>query len=72
MFDLALRAPPPLAVAENATTPAGELGAEIWSTTASKKLVWDGSKWADAMGGITVSATAPASPVLNQLWLDIS
>lgn len=76
MKDLTFRAPLQLAVAENATTPAGLLGAEIWSTTANKKLVWDGSKWAAAMGGggdqITVSATAPASPTLNQLWLDIS
>lgn len=51
MKDLTFRAPLQLAVAENATTPAGLLGAEIWSTTANKKLVWDGSKWAAAMGG---------------------
>lgn len=28
--------------------------------------------YAKALEGITVSATAPSSPVTNQLWLDIS
>ncbi|MFC7460750.1 hypothetical protein [Hydrogenophaga defluvii] len=76
MRDLSFRGPPQLAVAENATTPTGVLGAVIWSTTAGKKLEWDGSKWAVPLGTavpqITVSATPPADPVVNQLWLDIS
>lgn len=58
MRDLALRAPPSLAVAENATSPAGQPGAEIWSTTAGKKLTWDGSKWA---GGGAGDLVGPAS-----------
>lgn len=71
MKELAFRAPPSLAVAINATTPAGVLGAEIWSTTANKKLVWDGGRWAPA-DNIVVSATQPTNPAINQLWLDIT
>lgn len=71
MRELAFRAPPALPVAQNATTPTGLLGAEIWSTTANKKLVWDGSRWAPC-DNLVVSATQPTNPSLNQLWLDIS
>lgn len=71
MKELAFRAPPSLAVDINATTPTGLLGAEIWSTTANKKLTWDGSRWAPS-DNIVVSATQPTNPALNQLWLDIS
>lgn len=49
--DLSFRAPPALAVAENATTPSGVVGTQIWSTTASKLLTWDGSKWYAPSGG---------------------
>ncbi len=72
MKDLSFRGPPALAVAENDTTPTGVLGAEIWSTTASKKLVWDGTRWRQASNEITVSSTPPSNPIINQLWLDIS
>lgn len=57
--DLSPRQPPTLAVAENATTPVGKLGAEIWSTTANKKLVWTGTNWADAMGSGGSPTTDP-------------
>ncbi len=51
MKDLSFRAPPSLAIAENASSPAPSLpGIEIWSTTAGKKLVWDGSSWVAAYG----------------------
>lgn len=62
MRELAFRAPPALAVAENATTPTGLLGSEIWSTTSNKKLVWDGSKWAASSGG-GGDVVGPASAV---------
>lgn len=75
--DLSFRAPPSMAVAVDATTPVGALGAEIWSTTANRKLVWDGAKWADAMGAgggggtsVTISDTAPSSPQNGALWIN--
>ncbi len=70
MKDLSFRAPPSLAIAENATTPTGALGAEIWSTTASKKLVWNGTAWVDAMGGGGSGGgdvTGPASSVAGNV-----
>lgn len=50
-------------------------------TYAGKTYRWNGTYWqvtsstgGESVGGsvITVSATAPTSPTLNQLWLDIS
>ena len=49
-------------------------------TFGGKVYRWSGTYWQvtntapEAVGGspITVSETAPASPTLNQLWLDIS
>lgn len=75
--ELAFTSPPALPVAIGATTPVGQIGAEIWSTTALRRLVWTGTQWVDAMGvhgaeAITASATAPESPIINQLWLDTS
>ena len=54
--ELAFTSPPALAVAVGATTPVGQLGAEIWSTTALRRLVWTGTQWVDAMGGATGNA----------------
>ena len=72
MRDLAFRAPPTLAVAENATTPTGRTGALIWSTTAGKLLVWDGAKWASPApsaggGGGSGDVVGPASSTANHL-----
>jgi len=72
MRDLSFRAPPTLAVAENATTPTGRTGALIWSTTASKLLVWDGSKWAAPAptaggGGGSGDVVGPASAAADSL-----
>ena len=50
--ELAFTSPPALAVAAGATTPVGRLGAEIWSTTALRRLVWTGTQWADALAPI--------------------
>lgn len=57
--ELAFTSPPALAVAVGATTPVGQIGAEIWSTTALRRLVWTGTQWVDAMGGGN-AATATA------------
>lgn len=73
--DLSPRQPPVLEVAENATTPTARLGVEIWSTTANKKLVWNGTNWVDSMGSgasITISSTPPSNPSIGQFWFDIS
>ena len=46
-------APPSLAVALGATTPAGPgPGARIWSTLTGCELVWDGSAWMIASEGV--------------------
>ena len=64
---------PELAIAEGATTPnPGISGVRAWSTTLSRVMYWDGSKWASFQPNITVSATAPPSPYVGQLWLDIT
>lgn len=44
------------------------------SPTAGDMLVYDGSNWIPSpqSAQITVSSTAPSTPVVNQLWLDIS
>lgn len=69
MRDLSFRGPPQLAVAENATTPTGVLGAVIWSTTAGKKLEWDGSKWAGPGSGTPGSGdvVGPATSVAGAI-----
>lgn len=70
MKDLSFRAPPLVAIAENATTPVGGLGSTIWSTISNKKLEWNGSAWvssAGSSGGITAPATTVVGrvPVFN-------
>ena len=45
---------------------------EITSPAADEVLSYNGSKWVNTKRQITVSTTAPTSPTLNQLWLDIS
>lgn len=68
MRDLSFRGPPQLAVAENATTPTGVLGAVIWSTLANKRLIWDNTKWASvASGGGSGDVVGPASSVAGNV-----
>lgn len=61
-------APPAMAIAVGATTPnPGVSGAAVWSTTAGKVLIWDGSTWADpaaSAGGGSVSLS-DAAEALN-------
>jgi len=45
---------------------------QITSPVTDEILSYNGTKWVNSKRQITVSTTAPASPVLNQLWLDIS
>jgi hypothetical protein len=64
MKGLSLRPPVVLAVAEGATSPTGLLGAEIWSTTAAKKLVWNGTSWVSSMPAAAAGDVyGPASSV---------
>lgn len=61
-----------LAVAEGATTPdPGQPGVWAWSTTLSRPVHWNGTRWS-VNELITISDTAPSSPYEGQLWLDIS
>lgn len=62
MKSLSFSQPLNLAVAENASSPTGLLGSEIWSTTANKKLVWDGAMWESSMPGVG-DVAGPASAV---------
>ena len=59
-----------LAVAEGATTPVPSGSCWAWSSTLSKPVFWNGTKWSSATN-IVVSVTAPSSPELNDLWLGI-
>lgn len=53
---LAFKGPPSLAVAAGATTPnPGIAGVQVWSTTTSSILTWDGSQWAAAASGAPTS-----------------
>jgi hypothetical protein len=69
-------APPSMAIAEGATTPnPGLTGATVWSTTAGRPLVWDGSAWwpsgiysfgPDTVGGTTYQLVAADSYKLKR------
>lgn len=59
-----------IAVAEGATTPAPSGPGWAWSTTLSKPVYWNGAKWSST-SNITISGTEPASPALNDLWLEV-
>lgn len=59
------------AIAEGSTTPNPGSGfVWAWSTSITKMMFWDGTRWRAASPGITVSTTAPANPAVNQLWVD--
>ena len=67
---LSFKTLPPLSVAEGDTSPnPGESGIWVWSTTLNRPMYWNGTIWTAGLE-ITVGTTAPASPVLNQLWVD--
>ena len=74
MRELAFRIPVQIAASPGATSPnPGAAGVIAWSTTSSTLLTWDGAQWvlADVAPQITVASSAPSSPTLNQLWLEI-
>lgn len=68
--NLNFQAPPPLAIAEGATTPnPGIAGVTVWSTTLSKPVYWTGSQWTAGASGsgvspdpLELSASNPAAP----------
>ena len=59
-----------VAVAEGATTPNPGAPCWAWSSTLSKPIFWDGSRWT-SLTKLTVSVTAPSSPSTNDLWIGI-
>lgn len=59
-----------LAVAEGATTPVPSGPCWAWSSTLSKPVYWNGTKWSSATN-ITIGGVAPSSPSVNDLWLEI-
>lgn len=67
---LSLKQPPSLAVSENATTPTGAAGVQIWSTIASKLLFWDGSKWAAFAMTNRIDGGGPSSTYLASQKFD--
>jgi len=64
---------PEVAIVEGALTPdPGIPGVRVWSTSLSRVMFWDGSRWASLQPAITISSTPPTSPFIGQLWYDIS
>lgn len=75
MKNLNYQSLPHVAIAENAATPnPGIAGVFVWSTTASKILLWNASNWVavagSSGGGVTVSDTAPVSPTEGMQWFN--
>lgn len=60
-----------LAIAEGATTPAPTRSGWAWSSTLSKPVYWNGTRWR-SVTSIAVATTAPSNPETGDLWLDIS
>lgn len=62
-----------LAVTSLPTPTTALAGVTVMLTTDNKPYWCDGATWTDLSVGraITVSGTAPASPSLNDLWLEI-
>lgn len=53
-------------------TPTTALAGVVVRLTTDKRPYWcDGTAWFRLQPQITVSTTAPASPALNDLWLQI-
>lgn len=69
MEDLFIRKLVTLAIAEGATTPDPGGPAIVKSSTTGFFMNWDGSAWRTLIP-VHVGTTAPASPVVGQLWLD--
>ena len=60
-----------LDIAEGATTPAPTKSGWAWSSTLSKPVYWDSTRWR-SVTNVAVSTTAPSNPATGDLWLDIS
>lgn len=72
MRDLALRAPPTLAIAEGATAPdPGFDGAVAWSSTTGRQMVWNDTTNAwHSYTPVHVGSSAPSNPGAGDLWVD--
>lgn len=61
----------PIKLAQGATNPAtGSSGELFFNTVDLKVYAHNGTTWLPSGGGVTVSATAPSSPVAGDCWYD--
>lgn len=61
----------PIKLAQGASNPAvGSAGELFFNTTDVKVYAHNGTTWVPSGGGVTVSATAPATPIAGDAWYD--
>lgn len=61
----------PIKLAQGASNPAvGSAGELFFNTTDVKVYAHNGTSWVPSGGGVTVSATAPATPIAGDAWYD--
>lgn len=60
---------PALAVADGAATPDPGAPGWAWSTTISRPVFWDGTRWR-GVTAVSAGTTAPANPFVGQVWID--
>ena len=61
----------PIKLAQGASNPAvGSAGELFFNTTDVKVYAHNGTSWVPSGGGVTVSATAPSTPIAGDAWYD--
>jgi hypothetical protein len=61
----------PIKLAQGTTNPAtGSAGELFFNTTDVKVYAHNGTAWVPSGGGVTVSATAPSTPIAGDAWYD--
>lgn len=61
----------PIKLAQGTTNPAtGSAGELFFNTTDVKVYAHNGTTWVPSGGGVTVSATAPSTPIAGDAWYD--
>ena len=61
----------PIKLAQGATNPAtGSSGELFFNTVDLKVYAHNGTAWVPSGGGVTVSATAPSTPIAGDAWYD--
>lgn len=61
----------PIKLAQGASNPAtGSAGELFFNTTDVKVYAHNGTTWVPSGGGVTVSATAPSTPIAGDAWYD--